>query len=105
MDTKIDIFEWDRNLGFPGMTEIERAELQLLKKECNLVDTFRYMNPDVRKYTWFSNFGQARQLKRGWRIDYFFISKDAVKNVSSSQIIDEKCDFSDHVPIILELML
>ena len=37
-------------------------------------DSFRYMNPEEVKYSWWSYRFQARQKNIGWRLDYFIVS-------------------------------
>ncbi|CAL6061205.1 Endonuclease/Exonuclease/phosphatase_family protein [Hexamita inflata] len=100
---KIDIFEWQKNLGSPGMTEEERKEHQTLKTELNLVDSFRQLNQELRKYSWFSYFGSGKEGGRGWRIDYFLVNDDLMQYVKVADIDQNAGDCSDHVPIILSI--
>ena len=53
-------------------------------------------------YTYWSNFGRARINNKGWRIDYFVISKELFKSVKN-MIIHTDVKGSDHCPIELEL--
>ena len=57
---KIDIYNWDGNLKMPGMSEEERGALLKLKDKCGLIDAFRELHPKSIRYSWFSNFGNAR---------------------------------------------
>ena len=66
------------------------------------MDGFRLLNPNVRKYSWFSNFGTARTANKGWRIDYFLINQSLSQKITKCDILD-KVNLSDHVPIVLEL--
>ena len=55
-------------------------------------------------YTWWSNRGQARQLDRGWRIDYLLGNARAAKQVLGVQVHREAgLAISDHAPVIVDL--
>jgi len=62
------------------------------------VDTFRYLNPDIEKYSWWSYRAGARQRNIGWRIDYFLASKEWIDNLNSAEIHNEIMG-SDHCPV------
>lgn len=63
-----------------------------------LVDTFRALNNDVIKYTWWSYRGGARQKNVGWRIDYFLVSESYLPKIKESFILNE-IEGSDHCPV------
>jgi len=66
-----------------------------------LIDTFRYLYPEIRSFTWYSNFSSAKNII-GWRLDYFLVSNiTRVKNVIHFDRLPKSA--SDHVPILLEL--
>ena len=68
-------------------------------------DIYRYIYPNRREYTFWSNrtIG-ARDRNKGWRIDYFLLSKDmkAEDNVKECDILG-KYTGSDHAPIKIVL--
>jgi exodeoxyribonuclease III len=97
----IDIFNHKGHSKSAGFTNEERDEFTKLLKECNLVDTFRELYPEEKKYTYWSYFGNSRTNNKGWRIDYFLISKTL--KLSNSLILDHIYG-SDHCPILLEIM-
>ncbi len=66
------------------------------------IDTFRELYPDTVKYSWWSYRMNARKSNAGWRIDYFFVSKDFMKNVKDALILNEVMG-SDHCPVVLEI--
>jgi len=63
-----------------------------------LVDTFRALNGDEVKYSWWSYRGGARDKNVGWRIDYFLVSSGFLSRVSESFILND-VKGSDHCPV------
>ncbi len=63
-----------------------------------LVDTFRALNGDEVKYSWWSYRGGARDKNVGWRIDYFLVSSAFLSKVSESFILND-VKGSDHCPV------
>ena len=63
-----------------------------------LVDTFRALNGDEVKYSWWSYRGGARDKNVGWRIDYFLVSSSFLPRVSESFILND-VKGSDHCPV------
>ena len=87
----------------PGVTIEERNKMTELL-DSGFVDSFRYMNPDKIKYSWWSYRFNARLNNVGWRIDYFLVSDDLKDYIINAEIDDEILG-SDHCPVILELEL
>lgn len=55
-------------------------------------------------YSWWSNRGRARELDRGWRIDYLMGNSAAGKRFVSADICrDGGLTVSDHAPVSIEL--
>ena len=99
----IDIFNHKGHSKSAGFTKEERNEFTKLLKECNVIDTFRELYPEKKKYTYWSYLGNARIKNKGWRIDYFLISKELKKELKNSLILDHIYG-SDHCPILLEFV-
>lgn len=91
------------NEGEHGYTAEERAGVDKIMA-AGFVDTFRLFTKGKGHYSWWSNFGNARERNVGWRIDYFFVSQALVPFVKRAQIHP---DFygSDHCPVSLDLDL
>ncbi|MDG2247171.1 MAG: exodeoxyribonuclease III [Flavobacteriales bacterium] len=87
----------------PGYTQTEIDGLSAIL-EAGYVDTFRHLNPDEVKYSWWSFRGQARAKNVGWRLDYFILSKQLLSNLSNATILNE-VEGSDHCPVGLEVSL
>ena len=101
--TEMDIKNAKANIGNAGFTYEERGKFSELL-DAGFIDTFRYYNKDKEQYSWWSYMGNARSKNIGWRIDYFVVSKDIIKNVSNAKIYDEVMG-SDHCPIGIDINL
>lgn len=88
----------ERNAGF---TIEERSGFDAIV-ESGFIDTFREFTQEGGHYTWWSNFGRAREKNVGWRIDYFCISKDLRKKLKEATILPH-VQGSDHCPIRIVL--
>ncbi len=101
--TEIDLARPKENSKISGFLPEERVWLDKFIK-IGLVDTFRVFNRQGGFYTWWDLKSKARQRNVGWRIDYFYISKNLLKNLKSAFILD-KVYGSDHCPIGIEIDL
>lgn len=55
-------------------------------------------------YSWWSNRGRARELDRGWRIDYLLANRAAARRLGSAGIDREAgLSVSDHAPVSVDL--
>ena len=97
----IDLARPKPNEGNAGYT-IEERQGMTNYLSAGLVDTFRSLQPEKVKYSWWSYRGGARANNVGWRIDYFIVSQTLQSKVSSAEIHDQILG-SDHCPIELVL--
>ena len=63
-----------------------------------LVDTYRLLNPDAVKYSWWSYRAGARAKNIGWRIDYVLVSEALIQQLKKAEIHNEIMG-SDHCPV------
>ncbi|MEY4350835.1 MAG: hypothetical protein RL078_898 [Bacteroidota bacterium] len=63
-----------------------------------LIDTFRTLNPETVKYSWWSYRAGARQKNVGWRIDYFLASAALQPAIKEAYILNDILG-SDHCPV------
>jgi len=98
---EIDIYDTTGKEKVPGFTPEERESFGGLLGR-GFIDTFRYFNPGVQKFSFWSARQNLRKQDKGWRLDYFVISESAIKNVVSSEI-EQQFYGSDHCPILLTL--
>jgi exodeoxyribonuclease-3 len=100
--TEIDLARPKENVKNTGFLPIERAWLDKVIAS-DYVDTFRALNPQVKDiYTYWDMKTFARERNVGWRIDYFFVSKNLLKKVKKVEVFSHVLG-SDHCPISLEI--
>ena len=102
---EIDLKNPGPNSKRSGFLRIERDVLDQMV-DMGYVDTFRHFYPEKIKYSWWSYRFNARKNNAGWRIDYFFVTKDLIdKGIVKQAFIDNGIFGSDHCPvgIVLEI--
>lgn len=100
---EIDLKNPGPNAKRSGFLRIERDVLDRMV-DMGYVDTFRYFYPDTVKYSWWSYRFNARKNNAGWRIDYFFVTRELIENNTvTSAFIDNDVFGSDHCPVGLEI--
>ena len=97
----IDIHDPIRNARVSGFLPQERQWLGCFL-ESGFVDSFRHLNKEPNNYTWWSNFGNARNNNKGWRLDYALVSKPLEHRITRAVILPE-ARHSDHCPILVEI--
>jgi exodeoxyribonuclease-3 len=98
---EIDLKHPKANEERSGFLPIEREWIDRFISD-GYVDTFRELYPDLVKYSWWSYRMNARKSNAGWRIDYFFVSREFMGRVKDAQILNEVMG-SDHCPVLLEI--
>lgn len=102
--TEIDLARPKENENHSGFMRIERDWLDKFA-ENNLVDTFRYFYPEkTEQYTWWDQKTAARERNVGWRIDYFYVSKNLENKIKDAFIWQDVLG-SDHCPVGLKVEL
>ncbi|MBT4960805.1 MAG: exodeoxyribonuclease III [Flavobacteriaceae bacterium] len=99
----IDIHDPIRNSKVSGFLPWEREWLSDFL-DLGFTDSFRKLNKDPDKYSWWSYRANSRVNNKGWRIDYNLVSNAISAKIKSSTILD-KIVHSDHCPIVVELNL
>lgn len=96
---EIDLKNPKANENTSGFLRIERDWLDRIS-ENGYTDTFRHFYPDTVKYSWWTYRFKARERNIGWRIDYFFVTRDIIeKGWIKEAFIDNSIYGSDHCPI------
>ena len=98
---EIDLARPKENTGNSGFLPEERAELDRWRA-AGWTDTFRSFDSRPGQYTWWSQRGGARERNIGWRIDYVWASRAAMRFVRGA-FIATRVRGSDHCPIGVDL--
>jgi exodeoxyribonuclease III len=99
----IDLRHPKANSKRSGFLRIERDWLDKIIED-GYEDSFRYLYPDTVKYSWWSYRFNARKSNAGWRIDYFFVSRNLIdKKWLKEAFIDNEMFGSDHCPVGIDL--
>jgi len=99
---EIDLTHPKQNEKVSGFLPIERAWIDTFLDH-GYVDTFRHFNNEPEQYSWWSNRTGARERNVGWRLDYFFVNKDFIKNVKKAFILQDVMG-SDHCPVGIDII-
>ncbi len=100
---EIDLKNPKANETRSGFLPVERVLLDAFLNK-GYIDAFRCLFPKKIQYSWWSYRTMARERNAGWRIDYFYVSKELMKHVRDCRILDQVMG-SDHCPILLELQM
>ena len=100
---------WDKKIYKkaikPGCLIMERDHLNVLF-ELGYIDIFRAIYPIKTEYSWWSMRTNAREVNKGWRLDYFLIHKNIMKKevISNIQYLSNIMG-SDHCPLLLDIKI
>ena len=101
---EIDLARPKQNEKVSGFMPIERKWLDKLEKT-GYIDTFRYHHPEKKdQYSWWDMKSRARDRNVGWRIDYFWVSKDLEPKIKDA-FIWQNVMGSDHAPVGIKFQL
>ena len=98
---EIDLARPKENAKSAGFLPIERKWIDTII-EYGYIDTFRIFEKAGGYYTWWDYRTFARPKNIGWRIDYFFVSKELKSRVQRAWI-EADMQGSDHCPVGVEL--
>ncbi len=101
--TELDIARPKDNAKRSGFLPMERAWMDKLESH-GYVDTYRVFEKEGGHYTYWDMRTGARKRNVGWRIDYFYISKDLMPHLKKA-FIESDVQGSDHCPIGIEIGL
>jgi len=98
---EIDLANPKQNQNISGFLPVERKWMDKLVAN-GWVDTFRLINGNEIKYSWWSQMLNCRKRNIGWRIDYVFVDEKLKSKVKKAFILNEVCG-SDHAPVGVEI--
>ena len=99
--TPDDLARPKENKGKKGFTDEEREGIDNFIA-AGFVDTLRMFKQGHGFYTWWTNWGGARERNVGWRIDYVFVSASLKDKVVAADIHPGVMG-SDHCPVSVVL--
>ncbi len=97
----IDIHDPVRLKTVSGFLPEEREWLSKFLDH-GFTDSFRWKNPEVEQYSWWSYRANARANNKGWRLDYHLVAEPIKQNIERAVILPE-AKHSDHCPVLLKL--
>lgn len=99
--TEIDLANPKENSKTSGFLPEER---EMITKYLNngFKDAYRELYPDKVEYTWWTYRFGARRRNIGWRLDYFLVSDELMKDVNNVVILRD-IEGSDHCPVTLDI--
>jgi len=99
--SELDVYHAKHNYRNTMFTPEERDRVTTLCAS-GYTDAFRYRYPEKQSYTWWPYMGDLRERNVGWRIDYFFITRQfqsfVVDVFSQREVLG-----SDHGPLCMLL--
>lgn len=99
---KIDVCNRKKHQFLETFSDEERANFDELLN-LGLIDTYRYMHPQMKAYSFWTNDIKDRSKSEfGWRLDYILISEYLKQDIRQANILRE-IEGSDHCPIELIL--
>jgi exodeoxyribonuclease-3 len=98
---EIDLARPKDNINNTMYTREERNKIDKLLS-LGFIDTFRIYNKNAGHYTWWRYGFDAKERNLGWRIDYFFASKEMGPKIKNAFILDD-VSRSDHCPVGIEI--
>ena len=98
---EIDLARPKQNEKVSGFLPVERAWIDTFIDH-GYIDTFRHFNKEPEQYSWWDMKTRARDRNVGWRIDYFFVNKEFIKNIKNAFIMQDVMG-SDHCPVGIEI--
>lgn len=97
--TEDDLANPKANKKKHGFTQEERDGFQALL-DAGFVDTFRQFHSGNGHYSWWAQWGGARERNVGWRLDYVLASESLRERLQSAEILADVMG-SDHCPVSL----
>ncbi len=98
---EIDLARPKENSKVSGFLPVERQWIDTTVAK-GYLDTFRKLNGDLVKYSWWDMKSGARNRNIGWRIDYIFVSADLEERLRQAFILTD-VQGSDHCPVGIDL--
>ena len=96
---KIDVCDFSHHTFLDNFTDEEKANFEELL-DLGFIDSYRYMHPQMREYTFWRHNDNRDIKETGWRLDYILVSEYLKKNIREANILKD-IRGSDHCPVEL----
>ena len=96
---KIDVCNFEHHTFLDNFADEEKANFDELLN-LGFIDSYRYMHPQMREYTFWKHQDNREEKRNGWRLDYILVSEYLKKKVREANILKE-IRGSDHCPVEL----
>jgi exodeoxyribonuclease III len=101
--TDMDIHSPKTNKNTSGFLPEERAWMTDWFAG-GFTDAFRFKNPEMVEYSWWSTRFNSRASNKGWRIDYQSVTNNLSDKIENCRQLNDAVH-SDHCPVLLEINL
>lgn len=98
---EIDIHNPKGNKNNSGFLPEEREWLTNFL-DSGFIDSYRILNPDDQRYSWWTYRFNARKNNKGWRIDYQAVTENMKNRLVRADLLNDAVH-SDHCPTVLEI--
>ncbi len=98
---EIDIHNPKGNKNNSGFLPEEREWVTKFL-DSGFIDSYRYLNPEDQRYSWWTYRFNARKNNKGWRIDYQTVTENMESRLVRADLLNDAIH-SDHCPTLLEL--
>ena len=98
---EIDIHNPKGNKNNSGFLPEEREWVTKFL-DSGFIDTYRYLNPQDQRYSWWTYRFNARKNNKGWRIDYQTVTENMQARLARADLLNDVVH-SDHCPTLLEI--
>lgn len=98
---EIDIHNPKGNKKSSGFLPEERAWVSKFL-DSGFIDTYRFLNPEDQRYSWWTYRFNARNNNKGWRIDYQSVTENMKDRLVRADLLNDAVH-SDHCPTLLEI--
>ena len=98
---EIDLARPKQNENVSGFLPVERKWVDKFVSH-GYIDTFRHFNDEPGHYSWWDYKTRSRERNVGWRIDYFFVTRELLPRLKNAFMLND-VHGSDHCPVGIEL--
>lgn len=102
---EIDVYNPQELEGEIGFLKEEREKLKEFL-DWGFYDSFRFIYPDKKEFSWWDYRWNSYEKNRGMRLDYIFITQSLIENLVDVILLKNYREIekpSDHIPVIVSI--